>query len=56
MNRTKPIATPTAEHSPMRPRSGEKYQTEQGFVAIKDGLKPRQGTPPVTSGRRPSTA
>lgn len=35
------------------PRSGEKYRTEQGFSAIKDGIKAAASSSPLTVGRKP---
>ena len=37
-----------------RARSGEKYVTPQGFTAIRDGVKARGETPPVTALPKPS--
>ena len=37
-----------------RARSGEKYVTPQGFTAIRDGVKARGETPPVTAPPKPS--
>jgi lipoic acid synthetase len=34
-------------------RSGEKYRTEQGFAAIKDGIKLSAHAAPLTMGRKP---
>jgi lipoic acid synthetase len=34
-------------------RSGEKYQTPQGFTAIKDGIKQSTGAQPFVAGRKP---
>src|SRR5271156_4526678 len=34
-------------------RSGEKYQTPQGFTAIKDGIKQSAAGQPVVAGRKP---
>lgn len=38
---------------PTRPRSGEKYRTDQGFTAIKDGVKATANTAPIPAGRKP---
>lgn len=35
------------------PRSGDKYQTPQGFTAIKDGIKATSAAMPMTIGRKP---
>lgn len=35
-------------------RSGEKYQTPQGFTAIRDGIKPKADAEPAPVGRKPS--
>ncbi|HEY3808511.1 MAG TPA: lipoyl synthase [Steroidobacteraceae bacterium] len=53
MSSTKPTSNTAAEGSVARPRSGEKYQTEQGFTAIKDGLKPRPGSPVAIPSGKP---
>lgn len=37
----------------VRTASGEKYRTEQGFTAIKDGIKASAATPLVNIGRKP---
>jgi lipoyl synthase len=34
-------------------RSGDKYRTEQGFTAIKDGIKAAAHASPITIGRKP---
>jgi len=34
-------------------RSGQKYQTEAGFAAIRNGIKARRETPPITHGNKP---
>ena len=39
---------------PAVPRSGEKYQTEQGFTAIRDGIKATAAGPRVAPGRKPA--
>jgi len=36
------------------PKSGEKYQTSQGFSAIKDGIRRTAGSPPQVPGRKPA--
>ncbi|AMN46719.1 lipoic acid synthetase [Steroidobacter denitrificans] len=36
-----------------RPRSGDKYRTEQGFSAIKDGIKATARANPLSLGRKP---
>jgi lipoic acid synthetase len=53
MSSIKPTSNAPAESAVGRPRSGEKYQTEQGFTAIKDGLKPRPGSPMATPAGKP---
>jgi lipoic acid synthetase len=35
------------------PRSGQKYTTQQGFAAIKDGIKASAGNEPLVVGRKP---
>jgi lipoyl synthase len=35
------------------PRSGDKYRTQQGFTAIKDGIKATAGATPIQVGRKP---
>ncbi len=42
MSRRKDIPVTT---EPAPPRSGEKYQTPQGFTAIRDGIKASAGSP-----------
>ncbi|MBV9317706.1 MAG: lipoyl synthase, partial [Gammaproteobacteria bacterium] len=37
---------------PSRARSGEKYVTEQGFTAVRDGIKTPRSTAAVTPGAR----
>lgn len=37
----------------IQPRSGDKYRTEQGFSAIKDGVKATHGAEPIAPGRKP---
>jgi lipoic acid synthetase len=34
-------------------KSGEKYQTSQGFTAIKDGIKQSTAGQPFVAGRKP---
>ncbi len=47
MSSIKPPTSPVFDAPPASPgrtaRSGEKYQTPQGFTAIKDGIRPRAG-------------
>jgi lipoic acid synthetase len=38
---------------PPAPRSGDKYRTQQGFTAIKDGIKASAGAAPIAVGRKP---
>lgn len=49
MNSLKGIPIVTAD----RPRSGQKYVTEHGFAAIKDGIKSAAGKEPLSVGRKP---
>jgi lipoic acid synthetase len=37
----------------VRPRSGDKYRTPQGFSAIKDGVKATHGSSALVTGRKP---
>ena len=47
---TAALATPAAAGV----RSGEKYQTPQGFTAIRDGIKVQGEATPTTVGLKPS--
>ncbi len=54
------VPSSTADHAPAavvaavpRTRSGEKYRTQQGFSAIKDGIKAAHGADPLLLGRKP---
>jgi lipoyl synthase len=52
-----PIATTEAASADSPPggvRSGEKYQTPQGFTAIRDGIKTRGEPVPVAAGPKPA--
>lgn len=52
MNNFKGIAIVTAGETPVVLKSGQKYQTPQGFSAIKDGIKASAGAS-FTPGRKP---
>ncbi|MGA8709555.1 MAG: lipoyl synthase [Steroidobacteraceae bacterium] len=53
MSSTKPTTGPLVDAPPPSPgraaRSGEKYQTPQGFTAIKDGIRPHAGVTHATA-------
>jgi len=48
-----PIISPSVPASDQAPRSGQKYLTEYGFAAIKDGIKAAANAEPLTIGRKP---
>jgi lipoyl synthase len=45
---------PIVPSADVRPRSGEKYRTPQGFAAIKDGIKAAHDSAPLALGRKPA--
>jgi lipoyl synthase len=44
---------PVVTASAARPRSGEKYVTDQGFTAVRDGIKARAADDPAPAARKP---
>ncbi|MGC3982497.1 MAG: hypothetical protein QM808_14705 [Steroidobacteraceae bacterium] len=53
MNSFKGIEIVAQGSRPANLKSGEKYQTEHGFTAIKDGIKASAGASSFVPGRKP---